>query len=166
MSVNISAIQKLTAPNPFCLVSSLAEDGKTNLMALSWWTYVSNNPATVCIAMSQRGLSHTLIERTGEFAINIVGPDLQEKAFRCGTCSGRSGSKAEAFGIALEPAQAISAQVVSNCRAVMECRVQQELTVADHVVFVAEVVAASSNPDIPGLYAVDGYGRLAEITEK
>lgn len=166
MSVNISAIQKLTAPNPFCLVSSLEENGTTNLMALSWWTYVSNNPATVCIAMSKRGHSHTLIERTGEFAINIVGPALSEQAFRCGTCSGRSTDKAAEFGIALEPAQSIGAQVVSGCRAVMECRVQQEIEVSDHVLFIAEVVAAAGSPDVPALYAVDGYARLAEVTEK
>lgn len=161
MDVSINQIQKLTSPNPFALVSTLREDGGTNLMALSWWTYVSNHPATVAIALSGRGYSHTRIDETGEFALNIVAETLKEKAFRCGTCSGRTCEKAKEFGIDLLPAQTIAAQIVRDARAVLECRVVNCIAVGDHVMYIAEVTAAHANPELEALYAVNGYAALS-----
>ena len=34
--------QRLTAPCPFGLVSTVKEDGSTNLMAVSWWCFLSS----------------------------------------------------------------------------------------------------------------------------
>ena len=163
MTVSINQIQKLTSPNPFALVSTLREDGSTNLMALSWWTYVSNHPATVAIALSERGYSHTRIDETGEFALNIVAETLKENAFRCGTCSGRTCEKAKEFGIELLPAQTIAAQTVRDARAVLECRVVNRVTAADHVIYIAEVTATRMNAELEALYAINGYGALSCI---
>ncbi len=65
MAVNIGAVQKLTSPNPFALVSVSKPDGTTNLMALSWWTYVSNHPATIAVCLSKKGYTGELIRKTG-----------------------------------------------------------------------------------------------------
>ena len=74
-------------------------DGTANLMALSWWTYVSNHPATTAVCLSNKGYSAELIRSNKEFGLNIVDESLKEAAFACGTCSGRTENKPETFGI-------------------------------------------------------------------
>lgn len=73
MAVNIGAVQKLTSPNPFARVSTLRPDGGANLMALSWWTFASNHPPLVAVALSKKGWSGELITENGEFGLKNPG---------------------------------------------------------------------------------------------
>ena len=53
--MTIGQAQKLTSPNPFALLSVRKNDGTTNVMAVSWWNYASNHPATVTVCLSSKG---------------------------------------------------------------------------------------------------------------
>jgi flavin reductase (DIM6/NTAB) family NADH-FMN oxidoreductase RutF len=161
MSAEIGTIQKLTSPNPFCLVTARRPNGTANVMALSWWTYVSNHPAIVAIVLSSRGYTHELIEAGGEFALCFPGGELKEAAFRCGTRSGRECDKATEFCISLADAEVLQHQVVANCRAVIECRAMQRIEVGNSLMFFGEVVATTHNSAVSQLYAMDGYSGLA-----
>ena len=152
--------QRLASPAPFALLTAKKEDGKTNLMAVSWWTFLSNHPPMLGVCLSKKGLSGSLIEKNGEFALNLVGPACRESAFRCGTCSGRTVDKAEEFRIPLEEAQAIGAQVVSESRAVFECRLFSSAEAGDHTFYIAEIIAAQGDGSVEQLYAFEGYKRL------
>ena len=101
-NITIGQAQRLTAPAPFGLLSVRKEDGSTNLMAVSWWTYLSNHPPSLGVCLSKKGLSGSLLEESGEFALSIVGESLREAALKCGGCSGRAHDKAAEFGIPLE----------------------------------------------------------------
>lgn len=158
--LTVAEAQKLASPAPFALLSVKREDGKTNLMALSWWSFLSNHPPMLGVCLSKKGLSGSLIEKNGEFALSLVGPALKDSAFRCGCCSGRVVDKAEDFGIPLEDAQAIGAQVVSGSRAVFECRLLSTAAAGDHVFYIAEIVAAQGDGGVDQLFAFDGYKRL------
>lgn len=162
--LTVAEAQKLASPAPFALLSVKREDGKTNLMALSWWSFLSNHPPLLGVCLSKKGLSGSLIEKNGEFALSLVGPALKDSAFRCGCCSGRVVDKAEDFGIPLEDAQAIGAQVVSGSRAVFECRLLSAAAAGDHVFYIAEIVAAQGDAGVEQLYAFDGYRRLDTLT--
>lgn len=162
--LTVAEAQKLASPAPFALLSVKREDGKTNLMALSWWSFLSNHPPMLGVCLSKKGLSGSLIEKNGEFALSLVGPALKDSAFRCGCCSGRVVDKAEDFGIPLEDAQAIGAQVVSGSRAVFECRLLSTAAAGDHVFYIAEIVAAQGDAGVEQLYAFDGYRRLDTLT--
>ena len=120
--ITAAQAQRLTAPSPFALLSSLKEDGSTNLMAVSWWTFLSNRPPMIGVCLGKKGASGKLIQSTGEFALNIVGEELKEAALRCGSCSGRDVNKAEMFSIPLEAASEIAPKIVSGSRVVFECR--------------------------------------------
>lgn len=78
--ITAAQAQRLTAPSPFALLSSLKEDGSTNLMAVSWWTFLSNRPPMIGVCLGKKGASGKLIQSTGEFALNIVGEELKEAA--------------------------------------------------------------------------------------
>lgn len=157
--VDISAAQKLSSPNPFALITSKGERG-TNIMALSWWTYCCNHPATVAICIGKRSYSGRCIDQTGQFCLCLPGADIAEAAFRCGTCSGISCDKAATFGIGLSPAATVEPQYVTESRLVLECQVKETLEVGDHNMFIAEVVDMHQNPDVTQLVADGGYSKL------
>lgn len=163
MTVNIGNIQKLTSPNPFGLVSSLKENGETNLMAISWWTYVSNRPATIVISVSKKGYTNELIRRQGEFVLNIVDESLKEAAFLCGTCSGRTENKAEKFQVELIESTQVSAKRVRRSKVSLECKVISFIEVSDHDLILAEVVETHFETDLKHLYALDGYSTLGIV---
>jgi flavin reductase (DIM6/NTAB) family NADH-FMN oxidoreductase RutF len=166
MAINFTLIQKLTSPNPFGLITCRKDNGETNLMAISWWTYVSNKPATIAVSISKKSLSNELVRKNKEFALNIVDESIREAAFLCGTRSGRVENKAEKYNIELLDAKVISTQLVKAHKVAMECRVITIIEVADHDIFVAEVVETHLNPEKEHLYAVDGYKSLDTIQYK
>ena len=164
MAVEIGKIQKLTSPNPFALVTTRKADGTANIMALSWWTYVSNKPPMIVIATAKKGYSGELITANGEFGLNLVGEDLAQAAMACGGCSGRERNKAEEFGIALEPAKTMETPLVKDAVVSMECRLVNVMEASDHRLFLAEITEASiKRPEGGQLYAVNGYGALKSL---
>lgn len=163
MNVKISDIQKALSPNPFALVTSEKEDGSTNVMALSWWCYASNNPPTVLICTSSRGYTGECILRTGEFALCFPSEELKEAALRCGSRSGRVVDKATEFGLELESASVIRPKLVGHCRGALECRLQASYPAGDHRIYVGEVVQTHLDESLPALYAYNGYARLDTV---
>ncbi len=163
MAFQIGQIQKCTSPNPFALVSTRKEDGSTNLMALSWWTYVSNRPATIAVCLSAKGYSGERIRETKEFGLNIVDESLQEAAFRCGTCSGRTENKPEKFGVELMDALTMQTKLVKAHKVALECRLINTLEVSDHVLYLAEVVEAHCVPERKQLFSMNGYSALGTV---
>ncbi|MCI5698834.1 MAG: flavin reductase family protein [Lachnospiraceae bacterium] len=160
MTVEIGKVQKLTSPNPFCLITSKKGDRTTNIMALSWWTYVSNRPATVAICLSAKGLSNHLIRENKEFGLCLPDESIADQAMQCGRCSGRDCDKAAELGIALCDAAAIGAKLVTKSQVAMECKVIQEIPAQDHIMFMAEVVETHIKPEYRHLSSVEGYGKL------
>lgn len=161
--ISIGQAQRLTAPAPFGLVSSLKDDGGTNLMAVSWWTYLSNHPPMLGVCLSKKGLTGSLIEKTGEFALNVVGEELKDTAIKCGACSGRTVDKAAELGIPLTAAAEIKPQLIPGSRVVFECRLVNKAEAGDHVFYMGEIVAIHGDPDRAQLFAFDGYARLDTV---
>lgn len=158
--ISVGKAQQLTSPNPFALLSTVKEDGSINLMAVSWWTYLSNRPPMLGVALSQKGLSGSLIEAGKEFGLSIVGENLKEAALGCGSCSGRSVNKVSAFHIPLEDASVIAPKLAAGSRVAFECKLTDKFTVSDHIFYAAEIVACHGDPEISQLFAWDGYSRL------
>lgn len=163
MSIKLGKAQKLTSPNPFTLITSLKEDKETNVMALSWWTYLANSPATICISLGKDGLTHELIDRNNEFGLNVVGEELKENGFKTGITSGRDIDKVKEFNIPLKDAKIISPKVIPNSRLVLECRVNKKIELPNNYIYFAEVVSIDSDENIEAIYAMDGYSRLDTI---
>lgn len=161
--ITASQAQRLAAPSPFALLSSMKPDGSTNLMAVSWWTFLSNHPPLIGACLSKKGASGQYITEHGEFALSLVGEKLEQAALNCGRCSGRDTDKAARFNIALQDAQLISPRVVSDSRVVFECKLIDTKEVSDHVMYIAEIVACTGDANVKQLYAWDGYARLGGV---
>ena len=99
--LTLKQAQVMTSPNPFALIVSNKPEGGVNLMAASWWTYVSNRPPMIAVSLSQRGYTGECIAASGTFALCVPESSLAEASFYCGTASGRTVDKAAGSGIAL-----------------------------------------------------------------
>lgn len=163
--LTIGQAQRMTAPAPFALLASADKDGKTNLMAVSWWTYLSNRPPKLGACLSNKGYSGGNIREGGEFALCIVDEELSEAALKCGGCSGRDTDKAQQFGIELMDAKVVTPKVVKASKVIFECKLAEAVDIGDHTFYVADIVSVYGDEDKKQLYAYDGYGRLATAIE-
>lgn len=162
-AITIAQAQKLTSPHPFGLLCTRKEEGSCNLMAVSWWTFLSNHPPMLGVCLSKKGLSGSLIQKTGEFSLCIVDTSLRSAAKSCGSCSGREHDKSREFGIAMQEASQIKAMLVSASRAAFECRLVSQTEAGDHTFYLAEILACHGDTGARGIYSWDGYSRLDPI---
>ncbi len=161
--IPIGQAQKLTSPNPFALLTVRKPDGKTNVMAVSWWSYASNHPASVVVCLSSKGYSGQCIRESGAFGLSVVGEELREAAMRAGTCSGRNMDKARELGIPLTGADEFPQAMVAGSRLWLSCQWTDSLTIGDHVLYVGEVTDILGDASVKGLYAWNGYDLLDTV---
>jgi flavin reductase (DIM6/NTAB) family NADH-FMN oxidoreductase RutF len=86
-----------------------------------------------------------------------------EPAVEIGNCSGRDVEKFQRFGLTPMPAQRVTAPLVAECFANLECIMADTRLVNKHNLFVLEVVKAWTDPaqKNPKTIHHHGYGRFA-----
>ncbi|MEG2677054.1 MAG: flavin reductase family protein, partial [Oscillospiraceae bacterium] len=154
---NISEIQNGLSPNQFCLLTSMGDDSKTNIMALSWWTFVSNSPARLAVSINSHSCSGENIKKNKEFALCMVREGMKEKALECGKLSGKTINKSDKLGIKLIDAKAIGPRVIADSSMILECRLVNICSVGDHDIFIADIAESYITSDQKHLFAFEGY---------
>ena len=120
--------------------------------------FVSENPPLFTVSVAKHIVSHDLIEKAGEFAINVASTDQVELAKKLGYTHGRDVDKFKEFNIQTQKATKINAPLINGSFATIECKVITSLTAANYSVYLAEVVAYSVNEDlIPIAWQGDKY---------
>ena len=131
---------------PVTLVSSSA-NGRSNVMAAAWAMPLDFDPAKVLLVVDSNTLTRELIEASGEFALNIPCRRIADKVLAAGSVSGRDGDKFAASGLETLAASRISAPLIQDCVAWLECRVIPEAhNQQRYDLFIADVVAAWADP--------------------
>ena len=163
---NLSQARKLFA-RPERVVWAVAQHkGRRSICPLGWKMNTSGSPPMMGISVAPARFTHGLIAESGAFVLAWPGEDLAEATLLCGTKSGRDIDKFEQAGLTALDAAEVSAPLVAECVANLECRVVGKLTTGDHTIFAGEVVAAWMH-DNPGrvLCSIDtsaGYDLLLE----
>ncbi|MDN5346661.1 MAG: hypothetical protein PWP65_225 [Clostridia bacterium] len=146
--------------NPGCVVLvTAAYQGRRNVMTLAWQTPLSSRPPLVGIAVAVSHFTHELIAASGEFALNIPGPNLLTAVQRCGKISGRDRDKFEETGLTPVQARKVGVPLIAECLGHLECRVVESYKTGDHTFFVGEALAAGAEE---GLFS-DHWEEKAEI---
>lgn len=129
------------------LVTSAYQE-KNNVMTLAWQTPISSESLLLGIAVNSTHYTAELINKSGEFALNVPGIEILEQVSECGRVSGRSVAKFEEINITPEPAQMLSAPLIKECLGHVECRVVEQYDLGDHTLYVGKVIAASARSDL------------------
>ena len=145
-------------PTPAALVSSVASDGTPNVITLGEVFNISiANPVVVGLAIVPSRYSYELIQKSGEFAVNLPTADMAEVVDRCGSVSGRQvGDKFAYVGLTPVPATRIKAPLIAECPISLECTLIDIIKAGDHDLFRGEVVVEHVDEAL-----LDETGRIA-----
>ena len=107
--------------------------------------FVSENPLLLTVSVAKHIVSHDLIEKTGEFALNVATAAQVKLARQLGFTHGSQVDKFKRFAIRTTRASKIRSPLIKDSYANLECKVITSLSAANYVIYVAEVVAWKVN---------------------
>lgn len=152
-SLPLEHAQRLLNHGPTVLVSA-AHGGRRNLMAAAWAMPLDFSPPKVAVVIDKSTFTRSLIEGSGEFALQVPCRAQADLTFTVGSVSGadldaRGRDKFDAYGIGSFPAERIGAPLVEGCVGWLECRLIPWPDVQSaHDLFLGEVVAAHADPRV------------------
>lgn len=131
----VTLAQRVLQGGPVALVTA-RHAGHENVLPVAWHTPLSATPPLIGIAIEQSRYSVELISHGEEFAINIPPALLVHHVQYLGALSGEHIDKFEVTQLETFPALHITAPLLRDCVAWIECEVQQVLPVGDHLLYV------------------------------
>lgn len=127
-------------PLPAVLVSCGTTPEDYNLITVAWTGTICSDPPMCYISIRKERHSYDIIERSGEFVINLTTEALARATDWCGVRSGRDYDKFVEMGLTPEPAQIVDAPVIAESPVAIECKVTRIIELGTHNMFMAEVV--------------------------
>ena len=144
----------LLFPLPVVMVS-LGQGEEKNIVTVAWTGITSSDPAMTYISLRPERHSYPILERTGEFVINLVTEKLTRATDLAGVKSGRKLDKFKSFGLTPAPASKVSCPMIDESPVNIECRVTQKIPLGSHTMFLAEILAVNVASSL-----LDKSGRL------
>jgi flavin reductase (DIM6/NTAB) family NADH-FMN oxidoreductase RutF len=141
----LAHVYRLLEPGPVVLLTT-ARKGRANVMAMSWHTMMEFEPPLVGCVVSNRNTSCAVLRATKECVIAIPTVEIAAQVVGCGNTSGRSTDKFARFGLTPLPASRVSAPLVAECYANLECRLVDARLVQKYNYFVLQVLKAWIDP--------------------
>ena len=130
------------------LVTS-GDDKAKNIITLAWSMPLSHKPPLMAICITKKRFSYELIQKTGEFAVNIPTIDLLEQVVYCGTHSGRDVDKFKEAKLTAEKSDKLKyAPLIKECIGHLECRIYFEKEAGDHMLIAADILHASAEKEL------------------
>ena len=152
--VNIASAYRLLHPMHTVLVSCVGKNSKPNITTMAWAMPTSIDPPLIAISLSPQRHSHTLIEESGEFIVNIPTLELLQAVLACGAFSGRSFDKFKKANLTPMPGKKVKAPAIRECIAHLECEVDAQFTTGDHTIFIGKILEAYADM---GIFTESGY---------
>jgi flavin reductase (DIM6/NTAB) family NADH-FMN oxidoreductase RutF len=142
--LELSQAFKLIEPGPVVLLTT-AHKGKMNVMTMSWHMDIDFTPIIACV-VSEGDYSFEAIRKTKQCVIAIPTVDMMKKVVDIGNCSGADMDKFKKFNLTPLPAQKVSAPLIAECLANIECRVIDTRLVNKYNLFILEGVKVWIDP--------------------
>lgn len=136
-------------------VITTSVDGTLHGTTASAVSSLSMEPPMLLIAMNRTSATGQAVLRSGAFAVNILGEgaDVLAKRF-----ASKGHDKFDGVDVTLSDH---GQPLLVDALAQLVCRVTQQVEVATHIVFLAEVHEATARPGAPLAYYRGKFGRLA-----
>lgn len=145
MKVAFSPEKRTWRPSPLVgqvvLVTTLNEDGTSNVAPKSWISMMVLEPPTLVLGCSLGHWTASNVLRQGEFVVNVPPAELVERVWAAHALP--HPRPVESAGFTPIPASTVAPPLVEECRAHLECRLDRHLVFGDEVVLFGEIVAAS-----------------------
>ena len=114
---------------------------RPNLITVAWAGICCSHPPMLSVSLRKERHSYAMIERTGEFTVNLVGESLLFAMDYCGVKSGRDEDKFQSLGLHAIPAQGLCcAPALQESPAYLSCCVKEIMPLGSHDLFLADIV--------------------------
>lgn len=130
----------LLYPLPAVMVSC-GDEKESNIITIAWTGIINTNPPMTYVSVMKKRHSHDIIEKNGEFVINLVNEDLVKAVDYCGVKSGRDVNKWEEAGLTPVAGDIVKAPMIAEAPVNLECKVFKIEELPSHDMFMAEIVA-------------------------
>jgi flavin reductase (DIM6/NTAB) family NADH-FMN oxidoreductase RutF len=145
-------------PTGLYLIST-AYQGKRNVQFAFRALGISDEPPLLVIGIQDKNFSREMIQKSGEFVLNVCSENQLHAVDKSRDLSGRNvEDKFVALGLETIPAKHVQAPLVAGCHANVECRVVKEFAVDELILFVGEALVVHVD------HQVAPVGRLAGKT--
>ena len=144
----------LLYPLPAVLVSCGTFE-KPNAMTAAWTGTICSDPVMVYVSIRPERYSYGLIEKSGEFVLNLTTEKLARAVDWCGVKSGRDGNKFAQMHFTPEAASQLSAPLIKESPVNIECKVDKIVPLGSHSMFIGRVLAVDVDETL-----LDSKGRL------
>ncbi len=158
----IEEAHRIINPGSVILVTTRCSGAHT-ITTVAWHMPVSSWPKLVAISLANTRYSLELIDKSGEFCINLPDYSLLDKVIFCGTYSGRDVDKFSETGFTQMSCTSISTCYIEECVAHMECTVYNVFEAGDHKIVVGTVNAAFANESLLNSDGVINVGKVSLI---
>ena len=152
-------------PLPVVMVTCGDAPENWNIITVAWTGTICSDPPMCYVSVRPERHSHMLIERTGEFVINLTTTELARQTDWCGVRSGRDYNKFHEMGLHTEPAQLVKAPLLQESPLNIECRVTEIKRLGSHDMYIANVVAIDAEDSLidktTGQFQLNHAGPLA-----
>lgn len=124
-------------PRPIAFVSTVDEDGKTNLAPYSFFNAFSSNPPILVFSSNRKVSDNTTkdtlknVRLTGEAVINVVSYPIVRQMALASVEFPYGVSEFEKVGLTAEQSQMVKPPRVKESPVSMECKVQEIITLGD-----------------------------------
>ncbi len=135
-------------PLPAVLVTCGDYMGEINAITLAWVGTVASEPPTIGIGVRPTRYSFGLLQRYGDFVINLPRANQVDILGYCGSVSGRNEDKFKASGLTPMRADNVRAPIVAEFPVNIECKIKNRISLGSHDLFLGEVVSVHADPDI------------------
>lgn len=165
-------------PVPAVLVTCGDMEAEMNAITLAWVGTAASEPPCVTIGVRPTRYSFGLIQRYGDFVLNLPRADQVGVLEYCGKVSGRNEDKFKGAGITPVAAQKTRAPLVLEFPVNIECKVRDKVSLGSHDLFIGEIVAVHVDDSImtageidpvkmaPVSYFRGQYYKLGEVADK
>ena len=132
------AFFKSPFPLPLVVVGAGTTDAP-NASLYIWFSQFNENPPIVGIGIKNKRFTYELIQKYGEFSVNIPTREFLKKVDLLGTSTGRRINKFREYTLTPMKGNCISAPLISEFPISLEVKVKEELKFSDHSLIIGEV---------------------------
>jgi flavin reductase (DIM6/NTAB) family NADH-FMN oxidoreductase RutF len=129
-------------PRQAVLVTASSSE-KANITAVEWLMIAAEKPPMLALSLHNTSLTLDLLCTSMEFVVAIPNEKLRDAVLLCGSTSGKFIDKFSETGLTQVKAKKVSAPLVLEAAANLECKVLNYTSAGDHTLVVGEVVEAS-----------------------
>ena len=132
----------MLSPLPPAIVSC-ADGERANLITVAWTGILSTQPPRTYISVRPTRHSHDIIEKSGEFVINLCTEELVRAADFCGMYTGAKVNKFEKCNLHPIPSTEVSCPSLAESPLSLECRIFDVKRLGSHDMYLADIVAVT-----------------------